>query len=165
MPELATRLVSICSLQCAQIDVSFPTNLCLLLILCILTLTTKDALIKIHWINSDQQMQSLSDTAPPLQVQQHSSFPFAGTPSQFDHSPFCVWFFLRTHLQSQSKFHSKVSLYLCLFLYAPLAHVVRPSQFKIRFKLQDWLWLSVVPSEFLPTCNLAFNGILPCCWT
>lgn len=43
-------------------------------------------------------------------------------------------------------------------------HVVRLSQFKIRFKLQDWLWLSV-PSEFLPTRNLAFNGILPCCWT
>lgn len=44
-----------------------------------------------------------------------------------------------------------------------LDHVVRQSQFKIRFKLQDWLWLSVVPSEFLPTRNLAFNGILPCC--
>lgn len=44
-------------------------------------------------------------------------------------------------------------------------NVVRQSQFKIRFKLQDWLWLSVVPSEFLPTRNLAFNGALPCCLT
>lgn len=49
------------------------------------------------------------------------------------------------------------------FANPPSVHVVRPSQFKIRFKLQDWLWLSVVPSEFLPTRNLAFNGILPCC--
>lgn len=59
-----------------------------------------------------------------------------------------------------------LSVFLTLILAPSLSvHVVRPSQFKIRFKLQDWLWLSVVPSEFLPTRNLAFNGILPCCWT
>lgn len=52
---------------------------------------------------------------------------------------------------------------LVVLLSSLSAHVVRQSQFKIRFKLQDWLWLSVVPSEFLPTRNLAFNGILPCC--
>lgn len=51
----------------------------------------------------------------------------------------------------------------CLTPSSASVHVVRQSQFKIRFKLQDWLWLSVVPLEFLPTCNLAFNGTLPCC--
>lgn len=65
-----------------------------------------------------------------------------------------------THIFLSPLLSLSFSLTLALFL---LAHVVRPSQFKIRFKLQDWLWLSVVPSEFLPTRNLAFNGILPCC--
>lgn len=58
------------------------------------------------------------------------------------------------------------SLCLSSSYFLPLSvsvHVVRPSQFKIRFKLQDWLWLSVVPSVFLPARNLAFNGMLPCC--
>lgn len=60
--------------------------------------------------------------------------------------------------------HPVFSVFLTLNRSLSLSvHVVRPSQFKIRFKLQDWLWLSVVPSEFLPTRNLAFNGILPCC--
>lgn len=59
-----------------------------------------------------------------------------------------------------------LSVFVSLILAPSLSvHVVKPSQFKIRFKLQDWLWLSVVPSEFLPTRNLAFNGILPCGWT